>query len=116
MADGYRVLYYQTATGRVPFRDWLESVTDETAFAAIKMRLDRLSRGLFGDHKPVGEGVAELRIDVGPGYRVYLAHPGRYLVVVLCGGDKRDQYADIKRAKRFWSDYEKRTRTRGSSA
>lgn len=64
--------------------------------------------------EPVGEGVWELRIDAGPGYRVYYARSGKQVVILLCGGDKRKQKADIKRAKEYWSDYEKRTRTGGS--
>ena len=63
--------------------------------------------------EPVGEGVWELRIDTGPGYRVYYARSGKQVVLLLCGGDKRKQTADIKRAKDYWSDYVKRTRAGG---
>lgn len=72
-----------------------------------------MKRGLFGDCEPVGDGVWELRIDTGPGYRVYYARAGKQVVLLLCGGDKRRQKADIKRAKDYWEDYEKRTRTSG---
>ena len=64
--------------------------------------------GIFGDIKPVGEGVLELREDIGPGYHVYLARHGATLVILLCGGDKRTQDADIKRAKEYWSDWKRR--------
>jgi putative addiction module killer protein len=116
MVEQHLVLYYQTAAERVPFREWLESVQDATAVAAIRARLDRLGSGLLGDCRSVGDGVTELRIDVGPGYRLFLARPGGNLIIVLCGGDKRAQDKDIKRAKRFRNDYEARTRAAGSPA
>ena len=90
-------------------------MTDHVAYAAIQVRMDRLARGLFGDCDPVGEGVWELRIDTGPGYRVYYARSGKQIVLLLCGGDKRSQKADIKTARAYWRDYEQRTRTRGRS-
>lgn len=114
MAEPFELLYYQRTGGRLPYREWLETIRDPLAFAAIQSRTDRLKRGLFGDCEPVGEGVWELRIDAGPGYRVYYARSGKQVVILLCGGDKRKQKADIKRAKEYWSDYEKRTRTGGS--
>lgn len=81
------------------FRDWLFKLKDTNAVARIQIRIRRLSLGNFGDVKPVGEGVSELRIDYGPGYRVYLIRRGDAVVVLLCGGDKRSQDADISRAK-----------------
>ena len=113
--DAIEVLHYQTRDGRIPFRDWLDTVTDPIAFAAIQVRQDRLARGLFGDCEPVGEGVWELRIDTGAGYRIYYARTGRRVVLLLCGGDKRKQTADIKRAKDYWKDYEQRTHPRSRS-
>jgi putative addiction module killer protein len=76
--------------------------------ARIIARVDRLEVGNFGDHKPVGEGVWELRIHHGRGYRVYYAIAGRQVVLLLCGGDKRKQSADIRRAIAFWKDYNER--------
>jgi len=111
-----KVLYYQTRSWRVPFRDWLESVADPVGFAAIRTRLLRLERGLLGDWKAVGSGVCELRIDVGAGYRVYFGRHGARFILILCGGAKRTQSADIERAKEYWSDYEKRTRAGGGKA
>ena len=115
MIEPFALFYYQTASGRLPYREWLGAVTDPTAYAAVQSHTDRLKRGLFGDCEPVGEGVWELRIDTGPGYRVYYSRAGKQVVLLLCGGDKRRQTADIKRAKDYWRDYGKRTRTPGST-
>ena len=113
MPDPIEILHYQTFDGRIPFRDWLDTVNDPVGYASIQVRKDRLARGLFGDCEPVGEGIWELRIDTGPGHRVYYARSGRQVVLLLCGGNKRSQRADIKIAKAYWRDYEKRTRSRG---
>lgn len=111
--EPFELYHYQAADGRIPYREWLDTVTDPVAYAAVQTRTDRLQRGLFGDCEPVGEGVWELRIDTGPGYRVYYARSGKRVVLLLCGGDKRTQKADIKRAKEHRKDYEKRTRSGG---
>jgi len=115
MTDPVQVLHYQTADSRIPYREWLDTVTDPVGYTAIQVKEDRLARGLFGDHKPVGDGVWELRIDTGPGYRVYYARAGKLVVILLCGGNKRSQKADIKTAKAYWRDYEQRTSSSGSS-
>jgi len=81
------------------FSEWLLKLKDGQARARIVARIDRLIDGLFGDARPVGEGVGELRIDYGPGYRVYFVQRGKTLVILLCGGDKRTQDRDIKTAK-----------------
>jgi putative addiction module killer protein len=80
------------------FAAWLERLKDRNARARIQVRLDRLALGLVGDVKPVGSGVSELRVDYGPGYRVYFKQQGRELVMLLVGGDKRTQSRDIERA------------------
>ena len=80
------------------FSKWLRELRDRQARARIQTRIDRLQLGLAGDVKPVGEGVSELRIDYGPGYRVYFIRRGRELVILLAGGDKRTQGRDIKTA------------------
>ena len=77
---------------------WFDSLRDRQAQARINARIRRLSLGNFGDVKPIGEGVSELRIDFGPGYRVYFVQRGQTLVVLLAGGDKRTQDRDIKKA------------------
>jgi putative addiction module killer protein len=83
------------------FLNWLKSLRDIRAVARIQIRIDRLALGNVGDAKPVGEGVSELRVDYGPGYRVYFAKRGETLVVLLCGGDKRTQNADIAMAQKL---------------
>jgi putative addiction module killer protein len=80
------------------FARWIDKLRDRQARARIQIRLDRLALGLPGDVKPVGEGVSELRIDYGPGYRVYFKQQGRELVILLAGGDKRTQARDIRQA------------------
>lgn len=101
--------YYQTADGERPVVTWLERLEDRQARARITIRLARVQRGNFGDVEPVGEGVLELRIDWGPGYRVYFARLGQAIVLLLCAGDKRTQRKDIKRAKEYFDDYKART-------
>jgi len=81
------------------FQSWFLSLRDINAQMRIATRIDRLEHGNFGDVKPVGAGVAELRIDYGPGYRLYIKQKGKTLVILLAGGDKRSQAADIKLAK-----------------
>ena len=98
--------YYQTTTEKRPFQEWLDSL-DTTLQQIAAVRLARVRRGLFGDVEPVGEGVFELRIDVGPGYRIYY---GKAVVVLLHAGEKKRQSADILRAQAFWRDYLRRTR------
>ena len=100
--------FYVTEDGREPFREWLSSLGDHKARAKIWVRLDRVSLGNFGDCHGVGGGVHELRIDYGPGYRVYFGQEGTTVVVLLCGGDKDTQTDDIETAQRYWSNYRRR--------
>jgi len=81
------------------FANWLRRLRDETARSRIQVRIRRLSLGNFGDIRSVGEGVSELRVDYGPGYRVYLLQHGNMLVVLLAGGTKKTQQSDIAKAK-----------------
>lgn len=83
------------------FARWLAGLRDAAGRRRIAQRLVRLGAGLFGDSKSVGDGVAELRVDVGPGYRVYFIRDGAILVILLCGGDKGSQARDIARAKQL---------------
>jgi putative addiction module killer protein len=105
------VRQYATAAGVSPFRDWLDGLGDPLTEARIFRRIDRLERGLFGDCKPCGAGVWELRIDLGPGYRVYYARVGKAIVLLLCAGDKRKQQTDIERAKEYLDDYLERQKS-----
>ena len=102
------VLRYITDSGRDLVRDWLNELHDARVAARIVMRMDRLANGSFGDCKPLQDGVWELRIDYGPGYRVYYAMVGRTCVLLLCGGDKRKQTSDIGRAIECLRDYKRR--------
>jgi putative addiction module killer protein len=89
------------------FLNWLRGLRDIRAVARIQVRIDRLVLGNLGDVKPVGKGVSEMRVDYGPGYRLYFAQRGKTFVVLLCGGDKRSQKADISTAIKLakeWSD------------
>lgn len=112
MAD-ISILHYRTLEDRFPYREWVESIPDKAARAAVLARVDRLAFGTFGDWKAVGEGVCELRVHLGAGYRVYFGRDGKTVVILLCGGEKRSQDADIRRAKRYWKDYEARKRPAG---
>ena len=102
---------YQTRTGRDVFGEWLAGLNDNRTRAKIIARIDRLQAGNFGDCRSLRGGLFELRIDRGPGYRVYYATIGRTCVLLLCGGDKRKQSTDIKRAAEYLKDYLERTRT-----
>ena len=105
----YSIEYYLTTNGRKPFKEWLDGLRDITARQKVRIRLDRVRLGNLGRNRSVGEGVYELKIDYGPGYRVYYAMIGRTCVLLLCGGDKRRQSADINRAIEYWNDYQRRT-------
>ena len=83
------------------FARWLDGLHDMRARARVQVRIERLAAGNPGDIRPVGGGVSELRIDYGPGYRVYFKHVGREIVILLAGGDKSTQSADIRTALRL---------------
>jgi putative addiction module killer protein len=102
------VRHYLTHAGKDIFDDWLTRLADSRAQAKIAIRIDRLAAGNFGDSKPLHFGVRELRIDWGPGYRIYYAMIARERVLLLCGGDKRKQASDITRAIEYFKDYKKR--------
>lgn len=102
---------YITPDGKVPFSEWFDSLRDTNAQAKIISRLNRMTAGNLGDYRSVGEGVSELKINYGPGYRVYFGQIGSKIVLLLCGGDKSTQSKDIRKAKEYWADYEKRENT-----
>lgn len=105
------IRHYVTRAGKAPFDDWLTQLADARAQAKIASRINRLASGNFGDCKSLRQGLCELRIDWGPGYRVYYAMIGRECALLLCGGDKRKQSSDIERALEFLRDYKERTGT-----
>jgi putative addiction module killer protein len=94
------ILICQDEDGREPFTEWLNGLDVQTR-ARVRVRIDRLEEGLFGDVEPVGEGVSELRLDFGPGYRVYFGQKGSQIHLLL-GGSKQGQQNDIRQAKKFW--------------
>lgn len=99
---------YLTLNGKVPFSDWLNSLKDPVTRLRIRRRLDRLEMGNFGDCKPVGEGVSELRLAFGPGYRIYFAEQDDVIIILLCAGNKSSQKKDIKTAKQYWQELQER--------
>ncbi len=109
MGQVFEVRHYCTADGRIIVGEWLRSLRNKEAKARVITRFSRLSLGNFGDHRALRDGVWELRIDTGPGYRVYYALAGKTCVLLLCGGDKNKQSSDIERAVAYWKDYKKRS-------
>ena len=101
---------YTDSEGNKPFDEWLLALKDVKARATIRARLERVRAGNFGDCKPVRDGVQELRIDLGPGYRVYLSRQGTVLVLLLCGSDKSDQDRTIRQAIDYLNDWKERGR------
>jgi putative addiction module killer protein len=104
----YEIRHYLTQDGKDKYVEWRSRIRDRKAMVAVDRRIIRLEQGNFGDHKPCRDGVWELRIDVGPGYRLYYAIAGTKLVLLLSGGDKRTQSADIDRACSYWQDWKRR--------
>jgi putative addiction module killer protein len=104
----YELRHYTNPQGEDLFGQWLDGLRDRQAQARIAARMLRLTNGNFGDCKPVGTGVWELRVDWGPGYRVYYALEGKRVVLLCNGGDKRTQVADIARAVERWSEWQQR--------
>ena len=104
----FEIRHYLTPDGKDLIADWLRKLRDMQGKAAIIRRLNRLEQGNFGDFKPLREGVHELRIDVGPGYRVYYAQSGKTVMLLLSGGTKRAQDADIDRACACWRNWQNR--------
>jgi putative addiction module killer protein len=102
------VHYYVTKAGRNEVDEWIAELANNRTEARILARIERLSKGNFGDHKFLGQGLFELRIDFGPGYRIYYAMIGHACVLLLCGGDKRKQSSDIERARKYLRDYRER--------
>jgi len=104
----YAIEIYVTRRGSVPFEGWLLRLRDARARARIRARLARVRLGNLGDAHAVSGSIWELRIDYGPGYRVYYAQSGPATLLLLCGGDKTAQAADIQQAQTYWTEYQER--------
>ena len=102
-----KVISYKTDTHKEPFTEWLDDLDIKTRNIIIA-RISRVRLGNFGDCKPLrsGNGIYELRVDYGPGYRIYYGKKGLYLIIILIGGSKRSQDRDIAKAKRYWAAYQ----------
>lgn len=105
MAEAIEVFVYRGERPRAPFFQWLESLRDKRAIAIVQARINRVRLGNLGDCKPVGSGVFELRINFGPGYRIYFGKSGLSVIVLLCAGSKQAQDKDIEIAKALWKEY-----------
>ncbi|MCU5773977.1 type II toxin-antitoxin system RelE/ParE family toxin [Erwiniaceae bacterium BAC15a-03b] len=99
---------YKDGNGKVPYTEWIKKLRkkDPRAASKIDIRIDRAEKGNFGDHKFERDGVWELRIDYGPGYRVYYAMDGNKIILLLTGGDKSGQKSDLDKAVQYWRDYQ----------
>ncbi|MER2510887.1 MAG: type II toxin-antitoxin system RelE/ParE family toxin [Nitrosomonas ureae] len=106
----FKVLDYLTDDEHDPFKEWVGNLKDRQARARILLRIQRIAAGNFGDCKPIAEGVWELRIDHGAGYRVYYARAGEKLIIILAGGDKRQQQADIDTALEYWKNWKRKNK------
>ena len=104
----YTISYYLTAAGGKPFKEWLDGLKDVAARQKVRIRLDRVRLGNIGKNRSVGEGVYELKIDYGPGYRVYYGLDRKIVILLLLGGDKSSQKKDITQARTFWEDHKRR--------
>lgn len=105
----YEVRHYLTAQGKNPFSEWRRGIRDSKMAIAVDRRINRVELENFGDHKFCRDGVWELRIDIGPGIRIYYAVSGTRVILLLTGGDKRTQSADIDRACDYWLDWQQRS-------
>lgn len=101
------VRVYESASRAVPFDDWMRNLKDARGKAAIDAKVALLRRGSLGSHRNIGDGLIELKVNVGPGYRIYLADDGRNCIILIAGR-KNTQMRDIRAAKQFWADYKAR--------
>jgi putative addiction module killer protein len=112
MPIGQEVRVYAFADGREPFSQWIRGLRDGAIRNRIRQRIARVRLGNFGDARSVGEGVYELRIHSGPGYRVYFGRERDVVVILLCAGDKASQDRDIAQAREYWRDHLRNHRSR----
>jgi putative addiction module killer protein len=107
MESKFEIELFINETGREPFVDWIKSLEYE-AQKRIAARMERIKLGNFGDHKNLGHGIFELRLDFASGYRIYYGKQDQKIIILLCGGDKKTQDKDIKKAQQYWKIYEQR--------
>lgn len=107
----YTIEYYLTEANKKPCKEWLDGLKDIAGRQKIRIRLDKVTLGNLGDNRSVGDGVYELKIDYGPGYRVYYALDSKTVILLLFGGDKSSQKNDIEKAKLHWKDHKRRRGT-----
>jgi putative addiction module killer protein len=107
MESKFEVELFKSDNNKEPLKDWV-SALDYCVQERILTRIDRMRFGNFGDCKNLGQGIFELRFSFGSGYRIYFGKKGNKIIVLLCGGDKKTQSKDIKKAQQYWQDYEKR--------
>ena len=108
MPNEQEVRIYARSDGSEPFTQWIRGLRDGATRNRIRQRIARVRLGNFGDTRSVGEGVQELRVPFGPGYRLYFGREGDAVVILLCGGDKSTQTRDIERAHDYWRDHRSR--------
>lgn len=106
----FTIEYHITDNNRKPFKEWLDGLKDIAARSKIRIRLDRVRLGNLGNNRSIGDGVCELKVDYGPGYRVYYALDGKAILLLLLGGDKSTQDKDIALAKEFLADHKRRVK------
>lgn len=100
--------YYTTENGKTPFLEWFTKIKDQLTKIRIRRRLDRIELGNYGDYKVLGEGLCELRLDFGSGYRIYFTEQAEEIVMLLCSGDKSTQSADIETARLYLKELKAR--------
>lgn len=103
-----QIRFYQTKSGKIPYKEWFDNLKDPKVRHRIRARLDRVELGNLGDFKALSDGVSELKFSFGPGYRIYFAEQNDIFIILLCGGDKSSQKKDINTAKQYWNDLQER--------
>jgi putative addiction module killer protein len=106
-----QVVFYADEDGNEPFQLWIDALRDKQGKRRIISRLYRVQQGNYGDVEPIGEGLSELRLFFGLGYRIYFGEDAGNIVVILCGGDKSSQDSDIENAKSYWQEYKTNAET-----
>ncbi|MCB1135831.1 MAG: type II toxin-antitoxin system RelE/ParE family toxin, partial [Chlamydiia bacterium] len=112
MEEEFELEYYATLNGKSPYEDWAKTLKKRASvdYARILARLDRVAGGNLGDAKELRDGVWELRLAFGPGYRIYYGKVGNRVILLLCGGQKRGQQRDIEKAVEYWNDFQSQGR------